>query len=1032
MLRLFTLPCFLGLTTVLFAQTPQDAVVPLQLSAGLNPPAVSLSWSNPQASDLILRRRIKGAAGDSWVELLNVQETLLNGHFDNGLDGSQVYEYALERKTGSITAYGYGFANFFTPVVDQRGKLLVFIDSTTADALGADLITFKNNLRGEGWETVPFKTGPSTTPQWIKSQIVEAYTNEPNLVKSVLLMGSVPVPYSGSMAWDNQPDHVGAWPCDAYYGDVDGVWTDQNVNLPNTTRAANRNVPGDGKFDQNILPSAVELPVGRLDFRRLSAATFGDSPVELLRKYLHKNHLWRTGQYKVPQRALVDDHLGWAGGEAFAADGYRNAIPLVGESNVVAGNFINSDRFLLGYGTGFNGTYSSAGGIGSAADFSTDSVRMVFANLFGDYFGDWDAETNPLMPALLASKGGVLAVSWAGRPHWMQQGLATGETIGYCLKETQNAQFNTAYGPSNGQSGAHVALLGDPTLRAKVVPPVRDLTVVSNCDRVNLNWKASSDPEVVAYLVYRSVNHDGPYTRVTPDLIFQTSWADLSPLTVNTFYSVRGVKLEVTPGGGAFYNTSAGAPQSVLFVPGTGPTAIALGGQLDCNTPSLTLGTNFTPPGSAVQWYKPNGEALSGFTATEAGVYTVVVTAANGCTTAAYATVYLDTLLPQIDFPGLWVLNCFTTTISYTVPSAPPNIQYFYNGTEVFPGQNLALANGAVFRVHSTANGCSRDYPVTIQVDADAPFVQINHSGLFLDCNTPSLELQGESGTNVQYAWALDAGPVFSTSQQVEVNVPGNYCLTVTGLNGCSSSSCVVVSESVSVLDVTIELMGNPCEADPKTLTANVSTGVGPYEYLWSTGGTAASESLPQGFSGNVTVSVTDANDCMAATSIVVGIPLEVIALSDEETTPGAADGHIELLVLNGVLPMTYLWSNGSTTEDIFDLVNGTYTVTITSGNGCSTVLSISLFATGVEETIAESNVRIFPNPATDQFRVTFEKQPLEPLQLHLLNASGQRVATQTGNAADFYFNTALLPPGQYLLWMGSQGKNRVYPMIIH
>src|SRR6185436_1061279 len=95
------------------------------------------------------------------------------------------------------------------------------------------------------------------------------YNADPTHVKGVLLIGEVPVPYSGSLAKDNRPDHVGAWPCDAYYGDVDGIWTDNTVNLPNTARSANRNVPGDGKFDQNTLPSAVEIPVGRLDFRHL-------------------------------------------------------------------------------------------------------------------------------------------------------------------------------------------------------------------------------------------------------------------------------------------------------------------------------------------------------------------------------------------------------------------------------------------------------------------------------------------------------------------------------------------------------------------------------------------------------------------------------------------------------------------------------------------------------------------------------------------------------------------------------------------
>ncbi len=839
MLRLLTLLCLIGHGIALLAQNPQDAAIPLQLNAGLNPPATFLSWPNPQPSDILLRRRIKGEPGNSWITIVSASQTQLNGYFDNGLDGSKVYEYALERKTADVTAYGYAYANFFTPVVDSRGKLLVFIDSTTADALGADLVDYKNDLRGEGWEIVPFKTGPFTAVQWVKNQIVNAYNADPSGVKAVLLIGAVPVPYSGSIARDNKPDHAGAWPCDAYYGDIDGIWTDQTVNVVNTARQANQNVPGDGKFDQNVLPSGVELPVGRIDFSHLNPNTFGATPVELLRRYFFKNRQWRNGLYKTPNSALVDDHLGWSGGEAFASNGYRNAYPLTGENGVVAGDFLHHQRHLMRYGAGINGTYTSAGGIGNSAAFATDSVQSVVVSLFGDYFGDWDFENDPLLPALLASKGGVLAVNWAGRPHWMEQGLATGETMGYCLVEIQNAQFNDAYGSSLGESGTHVALLGDPTLRARIVPPAQDVTARSNCNRVSLDWNPSPDPEVSAYLVYRAFHQDGPYTRMTPDLLFQTSWEDMNPVVDTLFYSVRAVKLEVLPGGGAFYNSSTGAPKRVIFEPGQGPTAIGLGGTLNCNTPSLTLGVNFSPPTSTYQWYKPDGSALPGFTATEAGIYTVVVTAPNGCTTAAYATVYMDTLLPIPVLPSQVLQNCSTPNPSFTVPNAPVNINYFFNGVEVIPGQQVALTAPGIFTVTSASNGCSDQYVIGVQTDFTPPGADILDNGLVLGCNTTSVQLTAQ-GNNVQtYAWSQPGGPVFSFSSTITLTQPGTYCVTLTGANGCTSTDCAVVSETASVLSVLFSIQGNPCNDDPKTIIAEVTGGVEPYTYLWSTGGEA-------------------------------------------------------------------------------------------------------------------------------------------------------------------------------------------------
>ena len=89
MARLLTslLPIFLAFG--LSAQNPQDAVVPMQLSAGLNPPAVFINWTNPQASDILLRRRVKGDAGNSWIALVHARDPQLNGYFDSGLAANE-------------------------------------------------------------------------------------------------------------------------------------------------------------------------------------------------------------------------------------------------------------------------------------------------------------------------------------------------------------------------------------------------------------------------------------------------------------------------------------------------------------------------------------------------------------------------------------------------------------------------------------------------------------------------------------------------------------------------------------------------------------------------------------------------------------------------------------------------------------------------------------------------------------------------------------------------------------------------------
>lgn len=72
------------------------------------------------------------------------------------------------------------------------------------------------------------------------------------------------------------------------------------------------------------------------------------------------------------------------------------------------------------------------------------------------------------------------------------------------------------------------------------------------------------------------------------------------------------------------------------------------------------------------------------------------------------------------------------------------------------------------------------------------------------------------------------------------------------------------------------------------------------------------------------------------------------VAVTDV-STPQGSNGAIDLTVVNGVAPFTYLWSNGATTQDINNLTAGIYTVTVSDSNGAieitsATVLSGSVF----------------------------------------------------------------------------------------
>ncbi|MFQ5448246.1 MAG: C25 family cysteine peptidase, partial [Saprospiraceae bacterium] len=678
-------------------------------------PQVTLDWDNgADTAGILIIRRVKDAP--DWFVLLDEAATATTTFTDTNVAAGMTYEYGIQRLKGGIYAYGYATVPIEAPLTDSRGKVLIFVEEALQLPLAMELDRLDRDLTGDGWQVIWHPVDTAATITTVKSQIVADYDTDTAGVKTVLLLGEIPVPYSGNTNWDGHANHQGAWPADTWYGDVDGNWTDTFVNNTSPSRPENDNVPGDGKFDQSITPSPLEIAVGRVDFSNLSEANFGTTQLELYRRYLNKNHNWRTKQYTVANKALVDDNFGYFGGEAFGANGWRNANPLVGTDSVMAADFFgdtDGEGFLMGYGCG-GGSYTSASGIGNSTQFGTDSVNIVFSMLFGSYHGDWDYSPNPFMPSALASKGGILSCSWAGRPHWFYHHLAAGQTLGYCALSTQNSCGNNGYFGSIGTCGAHATLLGDPTLRAQIVAPATGLAAVNKCSSVELNWTASAAPGLMGYHVYRSTAQNGEYERLTTALVTDTFFEDESPAEDTLYYQVRAVVLENTPSG-SFYNNSTGVFTNTIFAFGDIPNVDFVMTTIDCDgfadvTFSISGGT---PPYSYIIDPFPPFPPGASFSATisDAGGCNVTV---MGINTAQPSD--LETSMAQTN-ETVAGANDGTATAQPT-GGIPPYEYLWSDGQTTQTAANLAPGDYGV--TVTDAIGCTSTGAVTIEAGVNA------------------------------------------------------------------------------------------------------------------------------------------------------------------------------------------------------------------------------------------------------------------------------------------------------------------------
>jgi hypothetical protein len=549
------------------------------------PAKITLHWAQDTAgvpaSYTVYR---KAPAESSWGTGTKLPGTVTT-YADSAVEVGRSYEYRVVKATSLYTGYGYIQAGIAVPLVDDRGAVVLIVDQTQAEPLTAELIRLEQDLVGDGWTVLRHDVGRTDAVTSVKALIKADYEADPARVKSVFLFGHVPVPYSGRLNPDKHPDHTGAWPADVYYADLYGQWTDESVDYrqclnPDLADAARlTNVPGDGKFDQSVIPGVVELQLGRVDLANMPgrAGPTGTpsflNETELLRQYLNKDHNFRHQLLTVNRRAIVGDYFGVRGGEAFSASGYRSFAPLVGTANVTNLNLagkttgdrwisaLASRDYLLAYGCG-PGSYQTIDGIGSRGSFHDGStvdivqnnVQAVFTLIFGSWLGDWDHEDD-LMRSILAAPTCTLTAAWSGRPHWFVHPMGLGETIGYTARLTQN---NTGLYQNELNLAAHeihIALMGDPTLRLHPVAPIGSIRGTATATGLTLTWKPSVEA-TVGYHVYRATAENPAFTRLTSAPTTETTFADAAA-TPAAVYMVRAVKLECTPSG-SYYNASQG------------------------------------------------------------------------------------------------------------------------------------------------------------------------------------------------------------------------------------------------------------------------------------------------------------------------------------------------------------------------------------------------------------------------------------------------------------------------------------------
>lgn len=314
------------------------------------------------------------------------------------------------------------------------------------------------------------------------------------------------------------------------------------------------------------------------------------------------------------------------------------------------------------------------------------------------------------------------------------------------------------------------------------------------------------------------------------------------------------------------------------------------------------------------------------------------------------------------------------------------------------------LAAGTYTCTVSDIANCTQTIPITINADTGGTALIGTYSDV--SCNGGSngsitVSMTGTATPPFTYQWSPASAGTGVTASNLS---PGTYTCTVTDANGCVTTVSKVITEP-AVLTVNKTFTNVGCfGGNTGTATASPTGGTAPYTYLWMPGAynTASIGSLPI---GTYSVTTTDSRGCTANTTVNIVEPPVLAATITSVTAASCGQTNGSATVAgSGGFPgaYTYLWMpGGQTNATATGLAAGTYTVTITDLNLCTTSVPVTVGSVaGPSAQIATTtNVSCFGgNNGNATVNTTGGTQPITYLW-----SNGQTTPTAGNLAAGIY-----------------------------
>lgn len=393
----------------------------------------------------------------------------------------------------------------------------------------------------------------------------------------------------------------------------------------------------------------------------------------------------------------------------------------------------------------------------------------------------------------------------------------------------------------------------------------------------------------------------------------------------------------------------SGTQTAATFVmPGPAVNTTIANASCGSNSGSISVSGSGTSAPYLYSIDEVNFQAAGTFGSLVAGVYTVTVKDANGCTTKASASI-LNSDGPAISFTQVNA-NCGSSNASVTASATGGTAPYQFsiNGGTTYQVSNFftALVAGKYTLMVKDAADCTNAVVVNIS-SSPSPVITAIPAAATCSKNNGIVNAFGTGGT-APYEYSINQN-IFQASNTFPDLTPGLYTVTVKDANGCLQNTNVTIANTPAPV-VSATATQSACANFNGSITATGSGGLAPLQYSVNNGPLQASNFFGGLAGGVYSVQVKDISGCVGDTSVTITSVSNgptVIATS----APSACNtnnGTITAIATGGLLP--YQYSLNNTTYQAGGLFSGLaparYVVFAKDAAGCVNTIAVVVLPT--------------------------------------------------------------------------------------